>query len=304
MAAIPGAGGAWHALPGMIRVLLRVAVLGGLLVAAWLLGAGLGHAEEDPGPPPAGLIGLVAGSAGGTPHGELALPDTVGSAVAAVSSTPLAAASTAPHAALPRRPALAALPLRPAPAVGKLDVLRPLLTELSRPASRLVAPAVLPRLPVPTSVVAAPAPARASPVAKPVVVAPGPAAEYLAPLVAVATQPLPSGVRCTPADPGSAVPVPVAALAQRGLPEPSTLPVAEPASPGPVSPGPASPPSSPSVACPAAAPGSASNAKAGPGVVTGGIAAVILAGWMQRVRLRSAAELPRSPATQPPISPD
>ena len=300
MAAIPGAGSAWHALPGVIRVLLRAAVLGGLLITAWLLGAGLGHADEDPESPPAGLINLVAGSAGGRLHSQPALPAKIGSAaMAAASSSALLGTSTPPQVAVP---------LAPAPAVTKLDVVKPVLAELSRPVSRIAHPALLPGLVAPKGAVAvAPAPARASPAVRPMIAGPRPAAEHPVPLAAPAgsaTQPLPTGVRCAPAGPGSAVSVPAARPAQQGLPEAPTLPVPEPAVPDPVSPGPLSPPPSPSVACPAAGPAGASNAKTGAGVATESSAATIPAGWMQRVRLRDATELPRSLATQPPISPD
>lgn len=277
--------------------MLRVAVLGGLLVAAWLLGAGLGHADEDPGLPP-GLISRVAGAAGATQHGQLALPDKIGSAAMTVASSTLVA-STPPQVALP---------LAPAPVVAKRDVVKPVLAELSRPLSRIARPALVPRLAAPKNAVAgAPAAARASPAAKPVVTAPKPAAEQPVPLVAeaVSAPQTPSrAVRCTPTGGGSTGAVPAARPAQRGLPEAPTVPVSDPVSPDPVSPGPMSPPSSPSVACPAAGPGGASNTKTGSGLAIEGSAATIPAGWLQRVRLRDATELPRSPATQPPISPD
>ena len=52
MAAIPNAGGARCVPRGMLRALpwaalLRVAVLGGLVVAGWLLGSGIGQAQEE-----------------------------------------------------------------------------------------------------------------------------------------------------------------------------------------------------------------------------------------------------------------
>ncbi|MGH3996918.1 MAG: hypothetical protein ACRDTJ_05585, partial [Pseudonocardiaceae bacterium] len=47
MAAIPDAVGARCASRGAIRVVLRVAALGGLVIAGWLLGSGIGQAHED-----------------------------------------------------------------------------------------------------------------------------------------------------------------------------------------------------------------------------------------------------------------
>jgi hypothetical protein len=52
VAAIPDTGGARCAPHGMMRVLLRVVVLGGFVVGAWLLGSGTGHADDDLGVPP------------------------------------------------------------------------------------------------------------------------------------------------------------------------------------------------------------------------------------------------------------
>lgn len=60
MAASPDADGARYAPCGVTRALVRVAVLGGLVVAAWLLvGSGIGHADEDLGPSGTGLLRLV-----------------------------------------------------------------------------------------------------------------------------------------------------------------------------------------------------------------------------------------------------
>ncbi|MGH3807861.1 MAG: hypothetical protein ACRDRU_14810 [Pseudonocardiaceae bacterium] len=60
MAVSPDASGARYAPCGVTRALVRVAVLGGLIVATWLLvGSGIGHADEDLGPSDTGLLRLV-----------------------------------------------------------------------------------------------------------------------------------------------------------------------------------------------------------------------------------------------------
>ncbi|HEY6425062.1 MAG TPA: hypothetical protein VIY28_17840 [Pseudonocardiaceae bacterium] len=58
MPGICGAGGVRSAPPGLTRVLLRIAVLGALVVAGWLLGAGIGLAQDEP--PDSASNGLLA----------------------------------------------------------------------------------------------------------------------------------------------------------------------------------------------------------------------------------------------------
>jgi hypothetical protein len=104
VAAIPDTGGARCAPHGMMRALLRVVVLSGFVGAVWLLGSGIGHADDDPGVPP-----------------------TVGSTVASVlSATPL------PR--LPAHPPVRVGVLRPVVnAVGVPKLLTPVLAPVSRP---------------------------------------------------------------------------------------------------------------------------------------------------------------------------
>ncbi|MGH3984120.1 MAG: hypothetical protein ACRDST_15920 [Pseudonocardiaceae bacterium] len=137
MAAIPDAGGARYAPRGVLRALpwgallpgalLRVAVVGGLVIAGWLLGSGIGQAQEELVPQDLGrqdnivrLVGfpLPDDDSGGLP-GAPAAPLTVTSTVASV--------QRAVPVPVPR------LPVRP----PQIPVLAPVL----EPVSKLAAPA-------------------------------------------------------------------------------------------------------------------------------------------------------------------
>jgi hypothetical protein len=66
VAAIHDAGGARYAPRGVMRMLLRLVVLGGLIAAGWLLGSGTSHADEDwdqPGPSPVHFANLTSADA-------------------------------------------------------------------------------------------------------------------------------------------------------------------------------------------------------------------------------------------------
>jgi len=70
VAAIPDAGGARCAPRGVMRALSRLVVLGGLVVAGWLLGSGVGLASESLGHPGTGLV-----QPAGDPGPRAARPD-------------------------------------------------------------------------------------------------------------------------------------------------------------------------------------------------------------------------------------
>jgi len=107
VAAIPDTGGARCAPHGMMRALLRVVVLGGFVVGAWLLGSGTGHADDD-----------------------LGVPPMVGSAVPSVLS-----ATSLPQ--LPVQPPVNVGVLRPVVnAVGVPKLLTPVSRPLAGPAQR------------------------------------------------------------------------------------------------------------------------------------------------------------------------
>ncbi len=132
MATIPDAGGARYAPRGVMRALLRFVVLAGLVIAGWLLGSGVGHANENLGQPGVGLGQLasdpvdIAASSDGGSGTQAGLPPMVASAMHSVLS----------HASVPR------LSVQPVdvlkPVVRAVAVPRPLtqvLTTVSRPMS-------------------------------------------------------------------------------------------------------------------------------------------------------------------------
>ncbi|MGH3536027.1 MAG: hypothetical protein ACRDQG_15140, partial [Pseudonocardiaceae bacterium] len=132
MATIPDAGGARYAPRGVVRALLRFVVLAGLVIAGWLLGSGVGHANEDLGQPGVGLGQLasdpvdIAASSDGGSGTQAGLPPMVASAMHSVLS----------HASVPRLSVQPVAVLKPV--VRAVAVPRPLtqvLTTVSRPMS-------------------------------------------------------------------------------------------------------------------------------------------------------------------------
>ncbi|MGH3601119.1 MAG: hypothetical protein ACRDQH_12755 [Pseudonocardiaceae bacterium] len=132
MATIPDAGGARYAPRGVVRALLRFVVLAGLVIAGWLLGSGVGHANEDLGQPGVGLGQLasdpvdIAASSDGGSGTQAGLPPMVASAMHSVLS----------HASVPRLSVQPVAGLKPV--VRAVAVPRPLtqvLTTVSRPMS-------------------------------------------------------------------------------------------------------------------------------------------------------------------------
>ena len=132
MAAIPDAGGARCAPRGALRALpwgalLRVAVLGGLVIAGWLLGSGIGQAQEDVVPQDLRQQDNIARLVG------FPLPDDDSGGLIGAPSTvkSVTSRSTGVLRVVPR------LPIRP----PQVPVLAPVLT----PVSKLAAPAPVTR---------------------------------------------------------------------------------------------------------------------------------------------------------------
>ncbi len=132
MVAIPDAGSARYAPRWVMRALLRFVVLAALVLTGWLLGSGIGHADEDLGQPGTGLgqlasdPGDIAGPSEGGSSTAFGVPPTVASSVHSVLS----------HASVPRLSVQPVDVLRPV--VRAVGVPRPLahvLATVSRPLS-------------------------------------------------------------------------------------------------------------------------------------------------------------------------
>lgn len=279
MAAIPDAGGA-YAPRGVMRALLRVIVLAGLVTAGWLLGSGIGHAEEGLGQPGASVVQLgadpsdsAAPSDGGSGR-QLGVPPTALSIVR--SALP---GASVPHLSV--RPADVLTPVVRAVRVPKTlaNVLTPVSRTMSGPPQHGIdvpsqAPAGRP-----TTV----------PLAKPVRAATAPA---LAPSV--------------PTAPSTAVSaLPTAPVCAAATPTPDPFAAGLALGEDPVAPVPASPPDSTTAPCAiGSAGGVGAGSKGAPdGTVTDSSATSVLAAT-HRLRYPSPSDLPRSPAEQPSTSPD
>ncbi len=268
MAAIPDAGGARCAPRGVIRALLRVAVFGGLVIAGWLLGSGIGQAQECPvheylGPQDNSLVRLV----------EIPPPDE-GSG--GLRGTPPTVRSTV--AGVLRAVPVPRLPVRPA----QVPALAPLLD----PVSQLAAPA-----PVTLWRPAAHQPA---------VVPPQPAAS---PAPAVRAAPATATV-LRPVDDGPAA-TPVYAAAHP-VADPLADQVAWPSALGgsPAAPAPASPPGTTTAPCPGGNAGGGTTTQSVPSVTfSDRWAADGLASTHCRLGA-GASGIPRSAAQRPSTSPD
>lgn len=278
MAASPDAGGARYALCGALRALLRVVILGALVVVGWLLGAGLSHADDDPGLPGAGLISAVnARSADGpsTAGFGVGVPHAAGSFVEKALST-----AAAPRLAV--QPAEKVSILRPVVhAVGSakplIDVLAPLPRPLSSPAPH-------------STVVRSAAPADK-------VVPVPPAAPTIAPAAGApaVTTAIPTPVRHV---------TPTAVLCSPAVSAARPVPAQPPLRDGPVNPAPESPPGSTSSPCILGSASSGASTKTAPDF------AVHESGATSNLRqpdgsLRfGGSDLPQSLAVQPSTSPD
>jgi hypothetical protein len=131
VAAIPDAGGARCAPRGALRALpwgalLRVAVLGGLVIAGWLLGSGIGQAQEDVVPQDLRQQDNIARLVG------FPLPDDDSGGLIGAPSTvkSVTSRSTGVLRVVPR------LPIRP----PQVPVLAPVLTPVSKLADPVADP--------------------------------------------------------------------------------------------------------------------------------------------------------------------
>jgi hypothetical protein len=296
VAAIPDAGGARRASRGVMRALSRVVVLGGLVVAGWLLGSGVGLANEAPGQPGTGLVQPVSDPSANDPSdssaqsdggsgGPLGMPPTVGSAVTTVRSAVW-------------------VPQWPVQSPEKLGVLEPLVNAVGvpKPLVHVLGPRVLaPQVLAPLSRFAKygtgirlPAPANKLPTVPPA----EPAVRATA-----ATAPVPTPERPT-----------VLATVAHALPAGPTRAVAVPAAnpfagqsalgDDPAAPVPASPLGSTTSPCMTGSTGSGAGTKSAPDVAVNDSWASAGLPPIHRLRHLSASDLPRSLAAQPSTSPD
>jgi hypothetical protein len=277
VAAIPDAGGARCAPRGVMRASVRVVVLGGLLVAAWLLGSGIGHADEDPGQPCTNLAGTnlagtnLVGLVGAEPSagaissdrdsgGRLGVPPTAGSSVTKV-------LSALPVPRLPVQPPAKLGNLSPlVNAIGVPKLLTPVLTSVSRP---LAGPA-----------------------------AHGAATRWQAPAGKAVTVPLAAPlVRAVAVTAPARAPV----LIPAGHAAPTmTVQAAAP----PLAPSPASPPGAMTSPFLSGSTGSGASTKSNPDLAIEHCRATADLAARQPLSYLGASDLPRSPATRPAASPD
>ncbi|MGH3866485.1 MAG: hypothetical protein ACRDQ4_10180 [Pseudonocardiaceae bacterium] len=273
MAASPDAGDARCAPLGVMRALSRVVVLGGLVVAGWLLGSGIGLASDELGPSGAGPVQLASDPGTGAarpndgPGGQRGGSHTVTSAVTTVRSI----------LSLPGQPTQP--PVRP-------GLVQPIVNALNAP--------------TPLATLSGPAKYGAgirsqTPVNEPVTVPPAEPAVRAAAATAPAPTLGPPTVRTTV---GHAAPARAAA--------PTTKPFARQLALGndPAAPVPASPPASTTSSCMTASTGSGAGTKSTPDIAVNGSWATAGLASTHRLLCRSASDLPRSPAAQPSTSPD
>jgi hypothetical protein len=274
VAAIPATGGARCAPRRVMRALSRAVVLGGLVIAGWLLGSGIGLANEDLGQPDTGLAHLVsaplvsdsggrtAPSDGGS-GGQLGVPPTVGSAVTRVLS------------ALP-------VPQRSVQPPVKLGVLEPIgnTVGVPKPLAQLLTPPIL----TPPVLAAVSGPAAVPPAE--------PAAR-----AAAATAPVSARG-------------PVIVLTTVNHTRPPAAPTADPfigqlaLSNDPAVPVPASPRGSTSSPRVIGSTGSGTGTRSAPDVAVNDSWATVGLTPIYRLLYLRASDLPRSPAAQPSTSPD
>ncbi|MGH3771981.1 MAG: hypothetical protein ACRDRW_11400 [Pseudonocardiaceae bacterium] len=288
MAVIRNAGGACCAPRGVMRALSRVVMLGGFVVAGWLLGSGVGLASEDLGQPGTGLVQLVSdpgASAARTDDGsggQLGASPTVVSAVRSAVWVPPRSAPPLARPGVPRPGALT-------PIVNTVGVPKPLtrvlapqglvahaLVSLSRPAKH--DDGIRPWAPAGESAAIPPA--------------------ELATRAAAATAPVPTlGPSVRPATVGTtddcgrtAAATPVAGRPALG---------AAPAAPVPVSPA-----GSTTWVGMAGGTASGTGTKSAPYIAVGDNGVSAEPAPAHRLSYLGASDLPRSPAAQPSTSPD
>lgn len=285
MAAIPAAECASGAHRGVMRALCRVAVLSGLVIAGWLVGAGISHADEDPGGPRGGLSQVADatpsgdGSTGSFDVGRM-IKSTVGAALAPnpMSRVPL-------HPPAVNRGVLTPLH-RPLTAVMKSVSIPQRLTPVLTPVNRILpvpaqhSPAPQPPAPVGTPV-AAPAP-QAAPTVRPAIEKPP------APVLIPDTRTGPRTITaCAPAPP-----------AAQHAARPPALHDAYPA------PDPSAPPDDPLVTCMIGSTGGSAGTRGAPDVTQAGSRMGTRLVPIHTLRYTGASDLPRSLAARPSTSPD
>jgi hypothetical protein len=280
VATIPDAGGARYASRGVVRALLRFVVLAGLVIAGWLLGSGVGHANEDLGLPGTGLGQLasdpvdIAASSDGGSGTQSGLPPMVASAMHSVLS----------HASVPRLSVQPVDILRPV--VRAVAVPRPLthvLATVSRPMSAPTEHSAGIRSQEPVHELAA-VPPTAPVVRAAAATAPEPAATS-APAVAGHAQSHASA--CTPA--AATADPPAEELALGG---------------GPASPIPTSPPDSSTAPCMIGSASGGGGTKGSPDLAVTETGTNAGMASTHRLRYLSGSDLTRSAAEQPSTSPD
>jgi hypothetical protein len=284
VAAIPATGGARCAPRRVMRALSRAVVLGGLVITGWLLGSGIGLANEDLGQPDTGLAQLVsaqlvsdsggrtAPSDGGS-GGQLGVPPPVGSAVTRVLS------------ALP-------VPQRSVQPPVKLGVLEPIgnTVGVPKPLAQVLAPQVL-----------------AAPILAPPVLTPPVLAAVSGPATVPPAEPAARAAAATaPVSTRGPVIVLTTVNHTRSTAAPTADPFAGPSALGndPAVPVPASPPGSTSSPCVIGSTGSGAGTRSAPDVAVNDSWATVGLTPMYRLLYLSASDLPRSPAAQPSTSPD
>jgi hypothetical protein len=297
VAAIPDSGSAQCARRGVVRVLSRAVVLGGMVVAGWLLGSGISFANEDPGQPGTDLVQLASHPGEGSAHpeggsdGQFSVPPSLGSAITRVCSA-------------------VSVPRHSVPSPVQLGVLRPLANAVGHPkplAQDLNPRVLVPRVLVPRVLLV---PQVLMPLSRPGT--PGAGIRSQAPAEQPATAPL-----AKPAGRSSAAATaPITTLGS------STVPTVEHAPPAallraaperfagrsafgddPAAPVPASPPASTS-SCVISSTGSGAVTKIAPDIAMKDSWVTAEAALMYRLRQLAASDLPRSVATQPSTSPD
>ena len=284
MAAIPTTGGARCAPLGVMRALSRVVVLGGLVIAGWLLGSGTGLANEDLGQPGTGLTQLVSAHLVSGP-GDRTAPSDSGSG--GQLGVPPAVASTTTRA-------LSALPVpgRSGQPPVKLGVLQPIVNTVGvpKPLAQVLNPSIL-------------APQILAAVSEPATVPPTePATQAAFATAPVSAQGPAQGPTRGPATVNHARPA--AAICTAAAP--TANPFAGPSAldDDPAAPVPASPPGSTSSPCMIGSTGSGAGTKSAPDLAVNDSWATVGLTPMYRLLYLSASDLPRSPAARPSTSPD
>lgn len=281
MAAIPDAGGARCAPRGMLRALpwaalLRVAVLGGLVIAGWMLGSGRGQAQEELASQDLGQQNNIVELVGfplpnDDSEGSLGAAPTVKSAVTGVLRA----------VPVPR------LPVRPSQVPGLAPVLAPV--------SKLASPAPVTR---PHT--------QSQPTTKQVMVVPPPAAPA-EPTVRAATAVPPALVHTV----HSASPAVVACIVADPVADPLTDQVADPSvekfsarGSGPTAPAPASPFGISTASCPSGSTGSGGvTGSAYPVAISDGVSGMDPASTYC-LRCADFSGMPLAAAQRPSTSPD